>query len=202
MEDIRAVMDAAGMEEAALFGESEGGPSAVLFTATYPERVNALVLYGTLAKGEPSDEEMQTYYGVSAEEATRVGEGILGVVDDWGKGRTVDFLVPSMADNRTFRAGMATFERASVSPGMARGLLESYRQIDVSEVLPVISVPTLVLHRKDEVIPIGAGRFIADRIPGARFVELEGIDHAYFTQDSNAILDETERFLTGTTHAA
>jgi class 3 adenylate cyclase len=202
MEDIRTVMDAAEMEDAALFGESEGGPSAILFAATYPERVNALVVYGSFAKGEPSEKEMQTYYGVSAEEMTRREEEMEALLADWGKGRTVDFLAPSMADSRTFRAGMATFERASVSPSMARELLESYRQIDLSEVLPVISVPTLVLHRKDEIVPIGAGRFIADRIPGARFVELEGTDHAYFTQDSDAILDETERFLTGGTRKA
>ncbi|HEY1359426.1 MAG TPA: adenylate/guanylate cyclase domain-containing protein [Thermoleophilaceae bacterium] len=187
VEDIRAVMDAAGMTEAALFGESEGGPSSILFAATYPERVRALLLYGTLAKGD---------------DLRDVRAWITEIVDDWGKGRSVDFLVPSMAESRAFRTAMATFERASVSPTMARELIASYQDIDVSDVLPVVSAPTLVLHRTNEVVPIEAGRFIAEQIPEARFVELEGTDHAYFTQNSDAILDEAERFLTGSRRAA
>jgi class 3 adenylate cyclase len=201
-EDLRVVMDAAGMDDAALFGESEGGPSAILFAATYPERVRALVLYGTLVKGAPSEDEAETYYGVPAEVFANFEDQMNQLLEDWGKGTTVDFLAPSMAENRTFRAGMATFERAAVSPSMARELLACYAQIDVTGVLPVVSAPTLVLHRKDEIIPVGAGRYIAEQIPDARLVELEGIDHAFFTQDSDAILDETERFLTGTTRAA
>lgn len=196
MEDIRAVMDAAGMHQAALFGESEAGPSAILFAASHPERVKALVLYGSLAKGNPTDEDLEII-GISAEEVARRFGVMAEVVGDWGKGGSVDFLAPSLAGNRAFRSTTAIFERASVSPSMARELFDAYMEIDVSDALGVISAPTLVLHRTDDFVPVGAGRFLAAGIPGARFVELEGTDHTFFTQDSTAILDETERFLTG-----
>src|SRR5919204_6165501 len=106
--------------------------------------------------------------------------------------------MPSLAGNRAARTSFAVFERASVSPRMARALIDAYQAMDVSDIAKTVSVPTLVLHRREDWIPIGAGRYMADVIPGASFVELEGTDHAYFTQDYNAILDETQRFLTGT----
>jgi class 3 adenylate cyclase len=202
-EDIRAVMDAAGMDKAALFGESEAGPAAILFAATHPERVEALVLYGSLPKGfAPEDQAELDDLGISDEEAERRRALVDEMLGDWGKGRSVDFLAPSLADNRSFRSSIAIFERASVSPSMARELLQAYTEIDVSDVLGVISAPTLVLHRRDDFVPIGGGRFLADHIPDARFVELEGTDHTFFTQDSDAILNETERFLTGHTRTA
>jgi hypothetical protein len=121
-----------------------------------------------------------------------------GAHQDYSRqGRTCDLLVPSLAGNRAARLSVATFERAAISPSMARALVQSYRAIDVTSVLGTISVPTLVLHRRDDWIDVRGGRYIAEHIDGARFVELEGADHAYFTQDSDAILDEVERFLTG-----
>ena len=196
VDEIRTVMNAAGMESAAVFGESEGGPAAALFAATYPQRTTALILYGSLLKGKPSEADFAEF-GLSPEEVAAKWSDMERVLDDWGKGGVLDLLAPSIAGNRAARLGFATFERAAVSPRMARGILASYREIDITGILDTISAPTLVLHRRDDWIDIRAGRYIAAHIGGARFVELEGTDHAYFTQDSDAILDEMERFLTG-----
>ena len=201
VDEIRTVMDAAGMERAALFGESEGGPAAALFAANYPQRTAALILYGSLVKGTPTDAELAEL-GASAAELEAKWSQMQAVLDNWGQGGTLDLLAPSIADNRAARLGFATFERAAVSPRMAQGLLSSYREIDVTGILDAISAPTLVLHRRDDWIDVRGGRYIAANIEGSRFVELEGTDHAYFTQDSDAILDEVERFLTGGRTAA
>ena len=202
MEEIRTVMDAAGMEQAAVFGESEGGPASIMYAATYPARVAALVLYGSLPGGDPvienDEHSLASAYGLTQELAERKAKEWDAMLDDWGQGRTIDVLAPSLADSKAARTGAALFERASVSPRMARALTAAYRQMDVSAVARTVSVPTLVLHRRDDWIPVAGGSYLADVIPGARFVELEGTDHAYFTQDYDAILDETQRFLTGT----
>jgi class 3 adenylate cyclase len=203
MEEIRTVMDAAGMERAALFGESEGGPSAIMLAAAHPERVAALVLYGSLSGSLPTSltevqRKQASAYEITPELAARKDAEMGDVIENWGQGRLVDLFMPSLAGNRAARASIALFERASVSPRMARALVDAYQVMDVSEIAKTVSVPTLVLHRRDDWIPMGAGRYLADIIPGARFVELDGTDHAYFTQDYDAILDETQRFLTGT----
>jgi class 3 adenylate cyclase len=201
VDEIRAVMDAAGMDSAALFGESEGGPAALLFGATYPERTSALVIYGSLVKGEFTDSELAALHR-TREFAENKWAAFQEALDNWGQGRVLDLLAPSIADNRAARLAFATFERAAVSPRMARGIVESYRQIDVTPILSSVAAPTLVLHRQGDFVDIEGGRYIANNVEGARFVELEGTDHAYFTQDSDAILDQTERFLTGKTGAA
>jgi class 3 adenylate cyclase len=197
-DEIRTVMDAAGMERAALFGESEGGPAALLFAASDPARTAALIVYGSIAKGTPTDSELAEA-GRTQEYAAGKWSEIEAVVDDWGQGALLDLFAPSIADNRAARLGFATFERASVSPKMARGLLDSYRQLDVTAALSAVSAPTLVLHRREDWIDVAGGRYLAAHVKGAQFVELEGTDHAYFTQDSDAILDHVERFLTGST---
>ena len=201
-EEIRTVMDAAGMERAALFGESEGGPASIVFAATYPERVQALVLYGSFAGRLTADltdaeREVARAYGVDLERLAASARQIDDAIDHWGEGRSADLFMPSLAGNRAARSTMGLYERSAVSPGMARALDQSVRQMDVSAVASAVSAPTLVLHRRDDWIPVGGGRRLADLIPGARFVELEGTDHAYFTQDADALLDETQRFLTG-----
>jgi class 3 adenylate cyclase len=201
VDEIRTVMDAAGMERAALFGESEGGPASMLFAATYPERTAALLLYGTFAKGSPTAEEIREV-GVSPADVEAKAAEFEVVLDHWGEGRLLDVFAPSIAANQAARRAFGTFERASVSPRMARGLQASVEQIDVTGILSAISAPVLVLHRRDDWIDIAAGRQLAANIPGARLIELEGTDHAYFTQDSDAIIDHVERFLTGSTATA
>jgi class 3 adenylate cyclase len=201
VDEIRTVMDAAGMERAALFGESEGGPASMLFAATYPERTAALILYGSFAKGSPTEDEIRESGLSPADVEAKVAE-FEAVLDHWGEGRLLDIFAPSIAATQAARRAFATFERASVSPRMAQGLQASIEQIDVTGVLNAISAPVLVLHRRHDWIDITAGRQLAANIPGAHLIELEGTDHAYFTQDSDAIIDHVERFLTGSTATA
>ncbi len=190
MDDVRAVMDAAGSERAALFGVSEGGPMCVLFAATFPQRTSALVMYGSYARRmwapdypwAPGPEERERWY-----QALQAG---------WAEGADVESLAPS-ADQR-FREWWARYLRMSASPGAAIALGRMNTQIDVRAVLPAVKVPTLVLHRSgDRDIDIGGSRWLAAQIDGARFVELAGVDHLAFVGDPDALLDGVEEFLTG-----
>jgi class 3 adenylate cyclase/dienelactone hydrolase len=194
VEDIQAVMDAAGVQQAALWGESEGGPSALLFAATQPQRTTALVLYGAFPKGSPTESELFEL-GVSAERQQRANAALEEAVVHWGRGLILPALAPSR-DSAIARRAAATFERSSVSPGMARAVLDASRQIDITDVARTVTVPTVVIHRSDELVPVEGARWLATQIPGARFVELPGVDHAYY-HDAEAILDESEQFLTG-----
>jgi class 3 adenylate cyclase len=195
VEDIRAVMDAAGVDRATLLGESEGGPSAALFAATCPDRTESLILWGMVPKGRATDDELEPYGG-SRDGFAVLTARMLDVIDHWGEGRTVDVLAPSIANPITRRA-LGTFERSSVSRGMARGLIDGLLAMDVTPALAAITVPTLVLHRTGDVVPIACGRMVAAAIPGARFVELPGTDHAFWTQDPDAVIGEIEHFVTG-----
>jgi pimeloyl-ACP methyl ester carboxylesterase len=196
MDDVRAVMDAAGCERAALLGVSEGGPMSVLFAATYPQRVRALVLYGTTARFVKDEgyacglapEQLQAF-------TTAAEEG-------WGRGTLLETFAPSMANDAQFVAFWSRFQRQAASPGMVRALLELIAEIDVRPVLPTIAVPTLVLHRTDEVtVNVEAARYLAERIPGARMIEQPGMDHVPWVGDADGLLDEIEEFLTGTREA-
>jgi pimeloyl-ACP methyl ester carboxylesterase len=195
MDDVRAVMDAAGSEHAALFGISEGGPMCSLFAATYPERTDALVLYGTMARGMRGADYP---WGVDDDQAIRFLEGI---EQGWGKGMTPKLFAPSIAQDERQVRSWAKFERMAVSPGGARVLFKILLETDVRAVLPTIQVPTLVMHRTgDRATPVGGGRYIAEQIPGAKYVELDGIDHFPWVGGSVAVLDEVEEFLTGVRH--
>ena len=195
MDDVRAVMDAAGSERAALFGISEGGPMCSLFAATYPERTDALVLYGTMAKGMRSADYP---WGVDDDQAIRFLEGI---ERGWGKGMTPKLFAPSIAQDERQVRTWGKFERMAVSPGGARDLFKILLETDVRAVLPTIQVPTLVMHRTgDRATPVGGGRYIAEQIPGAKYVEFDGIDHFPWVGGSQAVLDEVEEFLTGVRH--
>lgn len=195
VEDVRVVMDAAGIEHAAILGESEAGPVAAMFAATYPERTDALITWGSIASGQPDDDELALYGGRPGE-STLTFERLQDCVDHWGEGRTVDVLMPSVASPITRRL-TGTYERSSVSPGMARGLLDALAKLDVRSALATISAPTLVMHRRGDVVPIAHGRLLADRIPGARMIEFPGSDHAMWTQNPDAIAGEIEQLLTG-----
>ncbi|MGH2662363.1 MAG: alpha/beta fold hydrolase, partial [Actinomycetota bacterium] len=192
MDDVRAVMDAAGVERAAIFGWSEGGPMSVLFAATYPERSLALITFGTFAKREwspeypwaPTPEERQVWYEQ--------------IETDWGGEVDLPHLAPSAAGDERFREWWATYLRRSASPRTALALGKMNTQIDVRHVLPAVRVPTLLIHRaEDRDASVEEGRYIASRIPGAKFVELPGEDHLPFVGDQDAVLDEIEEFLTG-----
>jgi class 3 adenylate cyclase/pimeloyl-ACP methyl ester carboxylesterase len=194
VDDLRAVMDAAESRSAALFGFSEGGAISVLFAATYPERVRALILYGTTGGLGSTDLAVQA----------RGVETIMQVrrtIDHWGEGQTLDWAAPSLRDDAMARKRMGALERAAMSPKMA--LLSwqaSIRTPDLRHIAESVGVPTLVLHRKHEAIPIEMGRELAATIPGARLVELDGVDHIPHVGDHKAVTGEIEEFLTGQRH--
>jgi pimeloyl-ACP methyl ester carboxylesterase/DNA-binding SARP family transcriptional activator len=190
-DDVRAVMDAAGVERAAIFGISEGGPMSMLLAATHPERITALILYGTFARGTAVDYPWR--------HAPRQSERALDIIlAEWGKGRIATALAPSLAADPSLVELWARFERLSVSPGQAHMLFRMMLDIDVRHVLPAVHTPTLVLQRTgDRVTTASNGRYIAEHIAGARYVELPGDDHFAWTQDFAAVLDEVQEFLTG-----
>jgi class 3 adenylate cyclase len=192
MEDVHAVMDAAGSERAALLGISEGGPMALLFAATYPERVSALVIYGSFACGANAPDARQG--GLTAD----AYPAVLKVLEDWGEGRITETFAPSVVADPATRRIIGAYERSAASPGMARALIVAAHHLDVRPVLPSIQVPTLVLHRRDELVaPVEAARYIAQAIPGARLVELPGDDHIPWVGDRQRLVHEIEEFLTG-----
>src|SRR5579862_839558 len=191
--DIRAVMDAAGSERATIYGWSEGGPASLVFSATYPERVSALVLYGTFAsiKDPPWAISRELWESYVKSWETHWGEGIL-----------LQLNAPSVWGNEAYRQGTGRWERATASPGSIGALMRLNYDIDTRHVLPVIQAPTLVLHRKDDsLVPSACGRYIAEHIAGARYIEMPGTDHSIFDRDSyDFVADQIEEFLTGQHH--
>jgi class 3 adenylate cyclase len=195
MDDVRAVLDAVGSERAVLFGSSEGGAMCGLFAATYPERTAALVLYGSFAKGTTAPDYPR---GVFSPEPAEREQFFERVARDWGTSSNVT-LAPGHDADRRFQEWWATDQRLSASPGAAVALLRLNADVDWRHVLPSIRVPTLIVHRTgDPASPVWGGRYLAERIPAARYVELPGDDHPLWTGDSDAILDEIQAFLTGT----
>lgn len=190
MDDVRAVMAAVGSRDAVLLGVSEGGPMCSLFATTYPEKTRALVMIGTYAKRlwapdypwAPTKEARERFF----DEIRR----------DWGGPVGIDIRAPSRAADPAFRAWWSNYLRQGASPGAALQLTEMNAEIDVRPVLPLVRVPTLVIHRAaDRCLLADEGRYVASLIPGATFVELPGDDHLPFVGDQDAILDEIERFL-------
>jgi len=192
MDDVRAVMDSVGSERAVIYGVSEGGPMSILFAATHPERTTALIVYGA----SPRDAWAPDFPWGYTEEYLRKemadvdrGWGTLeyttAILSEWGG--------PSVADDEEFARWLAAYERVSASPGAANALSLMNFEIDVREVLPAISVPTLVLNREGDGPEIA--RYMAERIPGASQKEFPGNDHIPWIGDRDAILDEIERFL-------
>jgi pimeloyl-ACP methyl ester carboxylesterase len=188
IDDIRAAMDAAGMERAAMVGMSEGGPVAALFAATYPERCRALVLYGTFARFSswiPTDEAFASF---------------LDYIDKaWGTGGSLPFFAPSRMHDPAFKRWWGRFERLGASPAAATALMLMNRKIDITGIVSTIRVATLVIHRTGDVtINVEGGRYLAEHIPGARYLEFEGADHLPFIGDNVVeIADAIEEFLTG-----
>jgi pimeloyl-ACP methyl ester carboxylesterase len=197
MDDLRAVMDAAGAERATLFGHSEGGNMCVLFAATYPERTDGLILTGSYAKRIRSPE--YPWAPTWEERLAAVEE----TERSWGDPSMIASLAPSRADDPAFRAWVQRYLRLSASPRAASELLRMNSQIDVTEVLPSIRVPTLLLYRHDDQdVKIEEGRYIASKIPGAKLVELPGADHFFWAGDPEPLIEEIEEFVTGHRTAA
>jgi len=195
MDDVRAVMNAVGSEHAALCGVSEGGPMCSLFAATYPEKTLALVMIGTYAK---RIRDADYPWGPTAEQREHFFEIMR---QEWGGPIGIEERAPSQAHDPKFREWWAAYLRTGASPAAAVALTQMNAEIDVRNVLPSIRVPSLVIHRTDDqCLKVEEGRFVAERIPNARFVELPGNDHLPFVGDQDAILDEMEEFLTGVRH--
>lgn len=188
MDDVRAVMDAVDSRRAALFGISEGGAMSMLFAATYPERTRALILYGTYA-------DFHTW--VLPRDRF---EAFLEKIDrSWGQGESLSAFAPTKINDEHFRQWWARFERLGASPSAVIALMRMNSEIDVRHILPAIRVPTLVMHRSgDTRVDVEGGRYLAAHIPGAKYVELPGIDHLLWAHDVSSIADEIEEFLTGT----
>lgn len=191
MEDITAVMDAVGSEKAVLFGHSEGGSVSALFSATYPDRVISLITFGIFAKRKyskdypwaPTDQERQVVYDM--------------IENDWGSGdMNLASLAPSKAKDKTFMDWLASYFRLGASPTAALKLTRMNTQVDIIGILGSIKVPTLLLQRTDDIdVKIQEGQFIAERIPGSKFLELEGSDHLFWVGDTDVILEAMKAFI-------
>jgi DNA-binding SARP family transcriptional activator/pimeloyl-ACP methyl ester carboxylesterase len=192
MDDARAVMDAVGSQRAAVLGYSEGGLLAALFAATYPERTEALILWDTFARVavDPEDEP-------DSERWLELRRLALEAIEHWGEGRFLHVVAPTVAANAEIRRRFGLFERAAVSPAMVRSLWDAIERSDIRPVLPTIHVPTLVIDHAGEVKPPHGGRYLAEQIPGTRFVETEGPDHLPLIGDMTSVAKEVEEFLTG-----
>ncbi|UGU33412.1 adenylate/guanylate cyclase domain-containing protein [Mycolicibacterium smegmatis] len=212
--EIEAVMDAVGFDDAVVLAMSEGGPASILFAANRPGRVRALVAYGSFATmagcrwedldGDPVDirarsvAEMGDEYAPTVEQVIHFQEQARAVRGQWGSGAAVRCAMPSMGSMR--QLGM--FERLCASPGMARATFEAAFRIDVRPILPTIAAPTLVIHARDDpAVPVQCSRYLADHIPGARWLEVDGVDHAPWFTEADRVLTEIEEFVTGN-HAA
>ena len=190
LDDVRAVMEAAGSERAVLLGVSEGGPLCSLFAATYPERTEALVMIGSYARRL---RDADYPWGPTRDERDAFCRS---VIETWGGPVGIEERAPSRAEDPAFRDWWASYLRMGASPGAAVALTRMNAEIDVRDVLPSIRVPTLVLHRTgDRCLRVEEGRYLAARIPGAEFVELPGEDHLPFVGDQDAILAAIEQFL-------
>ncbi len=194
MDDVRAVMDATGSERAALFGISEGGPMSILFAATYPERTSALILYGSIAKGSWTSDYP---WGARLDDEGRE-EWLEGWRKEWGGPYGIETWAPSVADDAQFRQWWAKYLRLGASPSAVINVFRMNESIDVRDILPAVRVPTLVLHRSgDRAVEVEQGRYLAQHIPGAKFVEQSGDDHLWWVGDSESIVNEIQEFLTG-----
>jgi pimeloyl-ACP methyl ester carboxylesterase len=197
LDDVRAVMEAAGSERAVLVGVSEGGPLCTLFAATYPEKTEALIMIGSYARRLA---DVDYSWGQTPEEHQAFCDAIL---EGWGGPVGIEDRAPSRAQDPVFREWWASYLRMGASPGAAVALTRMNAQIDVRDVLPFVPVPTLVLHRTgDRCLRVEEGRYLASQIPGASFVELPGEDHLPFAGDQDTVLDAIGGFLRSTRERA
>lgn len=187
MDDFRAVMDAVGVERAALLGVSDGGPLAGLFAATHPDRCLSLVFYGAFASFSSwmTEEELRRFFEY--------------VDNAWGSGGIAARICPTMAGDSAFQEWMGKFERLGASPGAVKRIMRMNSQIDITDILPTIQAPTLIMHRTDDqMVNVEGSRTLARSIPVARYIELPGRDHLpWIGDDDEQIIGTIEEFLTG-----
>ncbi|MBW2288383.1 MAG: adenylate/guanylate cyclase domain-containing protein [Deltaproteobacteria bacterium] len=192
MDDVRAVMDAAGSERAALFGISEGGPMSIVFAATYPKRTHSLVLLGSFARFSKADDYP---CGLAKQQLESMFENI---ENNWGTGNDLGYFAPSMAGDEWAREQWGRVQRLGAGPREAAAIIRMNEKIDVRPVLETLHVPTLVIHRiGDRIIDIRNARLMAERIPEAQLLELSGDDHLPYFRNSSQILDAIQEFVTG-----
>jgi class 3 adenylate cyclase len=193
MDDVRAVMDAAGSQRAALFGASEGAPLSILFAASYPDRVQALICSGGMARSTYAEDHPWLL-----PPEVFLESGLELILPHWGEGAIIDVAAPSQSDNPDTRAFFGRMERASASPGMLAGLVGMFLETDVRDIVPTVHVPALVMHRThDRLVNVRSGRWLAEHLPNAKFVELAGSDHIPWYEDPERSLAEIQEFLTG-----
>ena len=189
MDDVRAIMEEIGSRRAILLGFSEGCPMSILFSATYPDRVSHLVLFGGFARAA------DRWPGLTQDDMEAMATGFM---KNWGTGEVAKSVVSSQVADGDLVATLAKFERLSSSPGALRTLCLLNSQIDVSSILPTVQVPTLVVHRRtDARVSVALGRNLAAYIPGARYIEYPDGDHAFWTGDSETLIGDIEEFITG-----
>ncbi len=192
VDDVYTVMDAAGSEQAAIMGANEGAIMAALFAATHPRRVRALVLANATAR-------LSAAPGYPIGMPSEAQERLLATIEQgWGRGEAIAAVNPTLAHDPAAAEAWGRFLRLSASPATAAAVLRMLFQLDIRDVLPMITAPTLVVHRRDNrIVPVQHGRYVAERIAGARFVEVPGADYAMAVGDLDALLDPVEEFLTG-----
>jgi len=192
VEDIGAVLDAAGSRSAFVMGYSEGAALSAMFALRHPDRVRGLVLASGFACGKETPERP---WGLP----THLYDLLTDIVEEhWGEGRLTDVFAPSVADDPWSRRFVGLIERSAGSPSMVRAIGDFIGGIDVTALLPSVNVPALVLHRADEVVPLAAAEHLAANIPGARLAVLPGVDHLVWIGDTGAVVAEVEEFVSGT----
>jgi len=193
MDDVRAVMDAAGSERAALVGISEGVPMSILFAASYPQRVRALVCTGGMARSTYAED-----YPWGTPTAALTESAMELILPHWGDGSIIEISAPSQADNAEARAFWGRAERSTASPGMMIALSQMFLDLDVRDVVPSVHAPALILHRtRDRLVNVRHGRWLAEHLPNARMLEFEGDDHVFWFQGTEESLGALQEFLTG-----
>lgn len=192
MDDVHSVMDAAGAARVGVIGTGTAGTVAILFAATHPDRVSRLVLVNSTARTAADD----GYPFGSTPELRATMRQLMH--DDWGRAAILPMLAPELADDDQFRQWYGHFERLAASPGMALAAQRMVFDLDVRDVLGAVQCPTLILHRQgDPLITVEHGRYLAEHLEGAEYVELEGDGHAYWSGDSDRLLAEIQGFVTG-----
>jgi pimeloyl-ACP methyl ester carboxylesterase len=194
MDDVRAVMEAVGSDRAALLGASEGGPMCLLFAATYPERTLGLLLWGCFARYDWRRSFIGRYWG-----GETVDDALDRLEREWGDGGDLAAMAPSLAGDDAARRAWGRAQRLSATPTAARALLRMMLDVDVRPLLPAIRVPVVIVHRADEVaVDVSHSRYMAEHIPGARYVELPGADHLPWIGDVEPFVAEIQELVTGT----